>query len=389
MSALYPLLISLATVWTVLGTLAVWLIRRRALRRRVTPPPPLPPVSVLKPLCGVDDALEDNLRTFFRQDHPDHELVFGVQGQDDPALPLIRRLRHEHPAVAARIVVHDGGRGINPKVSNLRAMLDATTHDVVVISDSNVAVEPDYLRHMAEDLARPGVGLVTSMFAGTGERTLGATLENLHLNGAVAAGSALPTELFDHPVVVGKSMMFRRSVLERLGGFASVANVLAEDYVIGRMFHAAGYRIRLCEQPIRNVNRCTTVRSFLRRHQRWGMIRLRMQPVAYLLEPLTQPLLLALAAPLFGVAGAWPLAWAFALVLGRDAAQWIALRGPRGLLRALPLFPLRDALVLAAWGTAFFHRHVVWRGRRVRVSAGTRLYAETEPHAPTTLHVEG
>jgi len=389
MSALYPLLVSLATVWTVLGIVAVWRIRRRAARRRESLPPPLPAVSVLKPLCGVDNALEDNLRTFFEQEHPAFELVFGIQGHDDPALPLVRRLRAEHPEVRARIVVHDGGRGINPKVSNLRAMLTAASHDVVVISDSNVAVEPNYLRLMAEDLERPGVGLVTSMFAGTGERSLGATLENLHLNGAVAAGSALPTELLDHPVVVGKSMMFRRSVLERLGGFESVANVLAEDYVIGRMFHAAGHAIRLCEQPIRNVNRDTSLRAFFKRHQRWSMIRLRMAPVAFVLEPVTQPLLIALAAPLFGVVGAWPLVWAFALLLARDSLQWIALRGRRGLLRALPLFPLRDGLVLAAWASAFFHRHVTWRGTRVRVSQGTRLYAETEPVPSTMLHVEG
>lgn len=386
---LYALLLVVASVWTVAGVLAVCGIRRRGTRNRPGPDRRvLPPVSVLKPLRGVDEHLERNLRAFFEQDHPCFELVFGIEGDEDPALAVVRRLRRAYPNTRVRLVVHDGGRGINPKVSNLRAMLEAVEHDVLVISDSNVRVPRDYLRRMATEMLEPGVGLVTSPFAGTGERTLGATLENLHLNGGVAAGVAVPTELLGHPVVVGKSMMFRRSVLARLGGLESVAHVLAEDYVIGRMFHAAGYRIRLCPQPIQNVNARTTLRQMLDRHVRWGMIRLRMQPVAFVLEPLTVPLVVALLAPAFGVGGPAPLVWAFALTLLRDATQWIALRGPRGLARALPLFPLRDAVVLLAWATAFFRRHVVWRGHRVRVSAGTRLYADRPAQPPTLLCVE-
>lgn len=377
LAPIYALLVALSTVWTVAGIAAVLRICRR---RAVPPQAETPAVSVLKPLRGMDADLEANLRTFFEQDHPDFELVFGVEGGDDPALEVVTRLTREHPAVRARIVVHDGCRGTNPKVRNLRAILAEASHDVVVISDSNVAVDADYLRRASTEVSEPGVGLVTSLFAGTGERSLGATLENLHLNAAVAAGAALPTAVLDHPVAVGKSMAFRRSILERLGGLESVADVLAEDYVLGRMFHAAGYAVRLSSQPIRNVNAHTSVRAFVDRHVRWGMIRIRMQPVPFLLEPLTVPLFVALAAPLFGVVAPAPLLWALGLTLLRDAAQWVALRGPAGLARALPLFAIRDALVLAAWAVTFFRRHVVWRGHRVRVSAGTRLYPITRAY---------
>lgn len=373
MAALFWLLTTLTTLWVLVGIAAVARVRRR----RADPRLSVPPVAVLKPLCGVDSRLQSNLRTFFEQDHPDFELVFGVQGADDPAAAMVRRLREQYPDVVCRLVVHDGGRGINPKVSNLRAMCEFVTRDIVVISDSNVAVEPTYLRELAGHLNDPDVGLVSSLFAGTSEQTLGATLENLHLNGEVAAGIALPTELLGHPVVVGKSMMFRRSVFERLGGFATIADVLAEDYVVGRMFHHAGYRIRLAATPIHNVNSTTNVRAFLRRHLRWGMIRLRLVPLPFLLEPLNRPLLLALLAPAFGVLGPAPLLWAIALTLLRDTIQWLLLRGPHGLLRALPLFPLRDLLVTVAWLATPFLRHITWRGNRVRVSAGTRLYAES------------
>lgn len=381
---LYLAVAAVSTLWALGGLLAVWRVTRRVA------PPALAPtaVSVLKPLCGVDPDLERNLEGFFVQDHPDFELVFGAQGAD-PALDLVRRLRDRHPTVPCRIVVHDGGRGLNPKVGNLRAMLTAARHDVVLISDSNIAAPPDYLRRMADELAEPGVGLVTSLFAGAGERNLGATLESLHLNGAIAGGIALPAESFDLPVAVGKSMMFRASALARLGGLESVAHVLAEDYVIGRMFDAAGYRVRLASQPVRNVVGTTTVGAFVRRHVRWGMIRVRLVPLAFLAEPATIPLAVALAAPLFGVALLPALAWAAAITIVRDAGQWVALRGPAGLGRALPLFPLRDALVLLAWVLAPLRRHVKWRGARVLVSAGTRLFAEREPEGGRHLLVDG
>ncbi len=241
MTVLYLALVFLSTMFVVFGALAAW----RSHTRPRTPVASFPPVSVLKPLCGVDTALRDNLQTFFEQDYPVFELVFGVQGEDDPAAIVVRELRAAYPDVICRLVVHDGGRGVNPKVSNLRSMMGAVMHDVVVVSDSNVAVHPAYLREMATELAQkdaPGdrVGLVTSLFTGVEEETLGATLENLHLNGTVAGGVAISNELLSKAAVVGKSMMFRRTVFERLGGFSSVAHVLAEDYVMGRMFEAAG-----------------------------------------------------------------------------------------------------------------------------------------------------
>lgn len=387
MTTLYVCLILLSTVWALSGVYAVYRVRRRA--RLGSLPMGLPEVSVLKPLCGADDALEANLRTFFEQDFGDFELVFGVEGEHDPALAVVRSLRAEYPAVPTKIVVHAGGRGINPKVSNLRAMLTAVSHDVIVISDSNVRVGPHYLRRMASELAEPNVGLVTSLFCGAGEKTVGALVESLHLAGGVAHGMALANELAGHAAVVGKSMMFRRSTFERLGGFASVANVLAEDYVMGRMFDAAGLEVRVCSESIEQVAIRTKLSSVFRRHVRWGMMRVRLAPFAYLLEPLTIPLALAFAAPAFGVSSRLPLLWAVAVTLLRDGACWRMLRGRRGLLRALPFFPLRDLVVLSAWASAPWRKHVSWRGNRVRVSAGSRLYAETEPVEATPVLVEG
>jgi ceramide glucosyltransferase len=385
-AAVVALLVLITTAWVAMGPVAVWRVRHRPARPSSSVADQ--PISVLKPVAGIDDGLEANLRTFFAQHYPRYEIVFGVQGEEDPALDLVRRLMREHPDVEARVVVHDGGRGINPKVSNLRAMLTAANHDLVVVSDSNIRVHPSYLQEMQAEMSPPAVGLVTSLFAGVGEKTLGALVENAHLNATVVAGVVVPSEVFGHPVAVGKSMMFRRSLIDKIGGLESVAYVLAEDYVIGRMFHEAGFDVRLCPQPVTNVIAKSALSTFCRRQLRWNMIRLRLQPFPFLLEPLTVPLFTAAMAILLGAPPYWMLAWALGITAARDAAQWIMMRGARGLLPALLVIPLREILVVAVWLATFPKRRISWRGNRVRVSAGTRLYMETLPSPARALFVE-
>ncbi len=369
-------------VATSLSIAAILRFRARA-RTSIGAPPRNERVTVLKPLCGRDDALEANLETFFRTTGPPLTLVFGVEGEDDPAADVVRRLRARFPAVDARLVIHDGGRALNPKVSNLDAMLEAAPSDLVVISDSNVAVAHDWLARMVADFhGLPRGGLLTSLFVGVGEETLGATLENLHLVGPVA-GSIAATDAFGtHTAAVGKSMMFRRSVLEGLGGLRTVGPVLAEDWVLGRMFTEAGLDVRLSTAPVANVCVRTTVAAFLRRHARWGLIRSRILPRVHALEPLSNTMLPAvLGVAIGGDAGMGLVGAGLCLTFVRDAVQWWALRGLSGLARALPLGPLKELAMLGVWLVAPFMGRVTWRGRLYRVGVGTHLFA-TGPVTP-------
>jgi ceramide glucosyltransferase len=302
--------------------------------------------------------------------------VFGVQDPHDPAIAVVERLQQRHPHVHARLVVHTGGGGINPKVRNLRGMLPHVGHDLVVISDSNVHAPPHYLAEMVDTLhSRDNIGLVTNLFVGAGENTLGAALENVQLNGFCAAGAALPTALGD-ALVVGKSMLLSQSTFETLGGFERVADVLAEDFVMGKMFQHAGYGVRIAPTVLENVTSSMRVTGFMQRHLRWSMLRWRLRPAAYLLEPLTSPLAtLPLALLWLGPAG---VAATFGLLALRDVGGWVALRGwKRAWLPAL-LSPLREICVLFVWGRALFKRHIEWRGHRVRLGAGTLLFAAAE-----------
>lgn len=394
-------LVSLVTV--LLTTLSILAVHRHTRRARylegrdTRAPRHLAPVTVLKPLCGADDDLERNLETFFLQDHPDFELVFGVEGgvegATDPAIPIVRRLRARYPAVRSRLVIHHGhggGRGLNPKVNNLEQMLSQSSspHDLLVISDSNVAVPPGWLTELSEAYAaRPG--LVMNLFVGRGEETLGATLENLHLAGPVAGSLAFSDRWLGRTDAVGKSMMFSRSTFEALGGFASVSTVLAEDFVMGRMFSSAGYPVTLAKTLVKNVTRTASAGRFLARQLRWNLIRSRMMGWLYPLEPLASPLLPTLLSPLGGELMPFFFGLGLGLTLLRDGLQWAMLRGTAGLGTALPLGPAKELALLVVWAIAPFMRSVAWRGRRYRVGAGTRLYAESPPlPAPPTRQWE-
>ena len=173
---------------------------------------------------------------------------------------------------------------------------------------------------------------------------------------------------------IGKSLAFRRSVFGGLGGFSSVGALLAEDYVMGRMFTEAGYRVELAASSVDNVCQRKTVGNFIARHLRWGLLRSRVMPLIYPVEPLLNPIALALIGWALGL-GAWVFAWALMLTLVRDTAGWWLLRGTDGLVRTVPLGICKDALCFGVWAIAPFMKHISWRGKRFRVSSGSRLYA--------------
>ena len=366
--------LALCSAWTLLGLAAT--VRVRLGR---VPLEGDAPVTILKPLAGADADLAENLASFFEQDRQAIEVVLGVTRADDPAVAIAEGVRARYPHVPSKLVVHDGRQGLNPKVANLLGMLPAATHDLVLVSDSNVRAPRHAVREMVR-VALAGAtttppeapGLVTHLFAGAGEDGVGSALESVQLAGFCAGGMAFPTLLGD-ALVVGKSMMFSRRVLGELGGLERVADVLAEDFILGKMFQHAGRPVRIAPTILANVTRGTRVTGFLDRQLRWAMIRSRLRPAAQTLEVVTSPLaLLPFAVSLFGLGGG--LAWALAALWLRDVGGWLALRGPTRAWIPLALAPLRELMMLGVWVRAPFKRHVVWRGHRVRVGMGTFGY---------------
>lgn len=334
-----------------------------------------PPISVLKPLKGIDDNLFDNLASFCTQDYPEYEVIFSLQDRNDPAAKIASRVLERHPDRNISIVIERCARGLNPKVNNLLPAYRASRYDTVLISDSNVMVGPDYLRAIAGRLQEPGVGLVSNLIQGTGGRTLGAVLENLHLNTFIAGSVSFLDRFLRMPCVIGKSMLMRKRDLEAIGGLEAVKDVLAEDFIIGREMHKAGMRVVLSSYRVQNVNQHWSIRRFLNRHTRWAKLRWKIGGLRYLSELLANPVLIG-SLPLL-VQG--PSRAAAALAAGTALVK-AAVDGIQGRLlgadmpaRVYLIGPFKDLLIGALWLIPLLSSTVLWRGNRYRIIDDSRL----------------
>ena len=373
-------LIQIALVAVALGglLLTTWELEavRRVRRQALPPPPRYPGISLLKPLCGLDEELEINLRSHLAQEYPGPwEIVLGVRSAEDAAYPVARAFADRHPE-RVRLVLQEGEPGHNPKVNQLISLTRAARYEVIALTDSNVRVAPSYLVEVASMLAQPGIGLATQLIAGVGEKKLGAVLDNITLAYFGATNLAASSAIMKWDHVVGKSMALRRQLLDEVGGWHEVKDHLAEDHLLGMIVRHRGLRSGLCPTPVQNVQVTQPLRYFWGRHTRWLMIRFRTIFPGVLVEPLALPVLLTLSAALLSPASG--VGWLiFAAAFAWEAAMvQISGRLVRGYgFKAwhLLLLPLREAIFFGAWVRGATMQHVDWRGNRLLVLRGTRL----------------
>lgn len=348
----------------------------RHLRTSPREPTRTPPISILKPLCGVDDRLEENLETFAALGYPRYEVLLGVEREDDPAYAIARAIAARNPS-CMRVIVQQGAPGLNPKVNQLITLARHARYALIVISDSNVAAPERYLHEIAAHFEDDEVGLVTHPIAGIGERSWGSLLDNVHLSAGIAPGMIAVNGIAGEALVVGKSMALRRTELLAIGGFEAVKDVLAEDFVIGRRIaETCGKRIAVAHRPILNVSCRRTLHGFYDRYTRWAVLqRTSVGHVMYLGLVLLNPLPLALAG--FAIE---PARSTFTALIGLalikallEAQALSAARGPGSASRAFLALPLKDAVLILTWIAGFVRGEVRWRGRRLAVLEGTRL----------------
>jgi ceramide glucosyltransferase len=366
----------------------VWII----VRHRPEGDPRDDEVSILKPLCGIDSSLADNLRAFARQTHRNLNIVFGVADAADDALPIAQRFCREHETLSTRISIGETPCLHNPKVALLSHMSSFTSGDWVVVSDSNVRVSEDYVRD-ALSYAAPDVGLVTHLVAGCGGTSLSAHLENLQLNCFVASGVCGVRYIAGQTCVIGKSMFLRREVLEAIGGFESAGGYLAEDYVIGQAVRKAGHRVVTARLPVPAWNDGWTFARFINRHLRWAVMRRQVSRPAYLVEMLLTlgPLLMLMLAlgwwfPDSGIDLGW-VAACVAIDQGLDYITYSRMTGRLAPIATVLLNPLRQWLTLAIWALGWFVQSVEWRGKTYRVGAKSRLRPLAQIPAASTTSV--
>jgi ceramide glucosyltransferase len=334
-----------------------------------------PPISILKPLKGLDDDLADNLTSFCKQAYPDYEIIFALEEKNDPAIKLAREIKKRYPHKKISIVVKQKDYALNPKVDNLITAYEASQFPYVLISDSDVRVADDYLREIIKPMEDPNVGLVSNLIRGIGSRTFGSLLENLHLNSFVIGHVAVLTTFFKMAVVVGKSMLIKKKAFEEIGGFEAVRNVLAEDTVIGELMHEQGTRIVTSGHVVNAVNHYRTFKQFIKRHVRWGKLRRKLAGIGYVSELISNAVFLScLALVVLGPTTRTISLAAVALVvkIGGDYLLGKRIRSAHRFLHYL-LSPIKDIIIGFLWFVPFFSRTVMWRRHRYKISKGTLL----------------
>ena len=346
-----------------------WLAVRRHCRTVPSSAPASRPITVLKPLHGDEPLLEEALASFCMQDYQMFQIVFGLQDPADPALNVVRRLRARFPQVNIDVVVDTAQHGVNRKVSNLINMLPRAEHDVLVIADSDIHAPRTYLREIAGALSRPGVGLVTTLYAGLGaSKTLAAWLGTAQINHIFLPGALLARTL-GRQDCLGATMALTRQTLEQVGGFGAIVHHLADDAVLGRLVRNRGKRVALATTvPATTVPEMTLTDLFA--HElRWGRTIQSLAPIGFPLSTVQYPLFWGGAAMLLSCGAGWSLELFGAIWLVRIAAT-AGINGALGLAAALPgwLLPLRDLMSVAVIVASYCGNQVAWRGHVLHIS---------------------
>jgi len=358
-------------------------LRERQAGGSASPTPALPPVSILKPLKGTDPDIYESFRSHCVQDYPEYEIIFGVSDPNDPAVASVNRLQQEFPGRAIRLVVCPQTLGANVKVSNLEQMLATARYRHLLVNDSDIHVERDYLRRVMAPLSvepvlgpetDEHVGMVTCLYRGVAAPTVGSRLEALGISSDFCAGVLVARQLEGGlRFALGSTLAFRGADLERIGGFRAVVDFLADDYELGRRIAALGLQVRLSDVVVETHLPAYDAPGFLAHQLRWARGVRDARAGGYLGLGSTFGLMWALLnlAAAHGALWAWAvlgavamLRVAVALVVGRSVLQ------DGNLLKHLWLLPLRDLIAVAVWAASWAGHTVTWRGDRFELKDG-------------------
>jgi ceramide glucosyltransferase len=381
---LFGLLTSTVFAGLVLASVPGYLQQRsRARTLEAVRPGFTPPLSLLKPLHGADPGLESYLETFFVQDYPEYEILFCARSAQDKGLKLAREVAARHPRIPVKFLATGGEPDyINAKVASLERMEAAAAHGILVISDSDVRVEPDYLRAVAMPFRDAKVGGMCCPYRGVAaEGGLWARLEAVGMTVEMTAGVLVARSMEGMQFTLGPTMAFRRETIRRMGGFKVTADYCADDFVLGNETHRLGERVELSHHAIDHMVINSSFAASMQHQVRWMKSTRFSRPKGHFGTSLTFSMpfgLVALVAAAalghwgWGLAAlGWAVAtrWAIAVAVGRLAVD------DRSWFELLALYPVRDLMGFFFWAASYCGRKILWRGRIFELLAGGRMRA--------------
>jgi ceramide glucosyltransferase len=373
---------------------ARFLRRARKIQAHVDqiPSSALPPVTILKPIHGAEEQLAANIESFFQQDYPNYEVIFGVRGPENPAARVAEEVRRKYPHVPSRIIFSGPPAWPNAKVFSLDKMIEASTRDYFIISDSDVRVMPGFLRNTIAPLLNPKVGLITCMYRGIPASDFWSSLEALGLSVEMSSGVLVADLLEGMRFALGPAMAVRRDALESIGGIASTADYYSDDFELGHRIWQKGYQVALSHHVVKNV---LTPRPLLRTlgdQLRWMKSTRYSRPLGHVGSGLTYAIPYGILG-FIGCAGLGRWNWGFLFLaaawlnrmIQSVAVGWGVARDPRAVSRSW-LYPLRDLLGFFTWAASFTSRKFFWRGEMYRFENGGEIVAlERSAHSNPTV----
>jgi ceramide glucosyltransferase len=342
-----------------------------------------PPISILKPIYGLDRETYENYASFCTQDYPDYEILFCVSEDQDPAIPVIAKLARDFPQRRIHLLIGSDSLGVSDKVNKLCRMAREARHEILAVSDSDVRVAPEYLRAIAAPFRDPAVGAVTCLYRGLTDGSLAANLEAIGNSTDFTAGVLVAWLSAPVNFTLGASMATTKERLAEIGGFESLVDHFSDDYELGNRIAARGHRVELSTFPVSIVYPHQTLADAFRHQLRWNVSIRFSRPAGHLGLIFTQALPLALLAAIFAPSAAWAVSLLVGYLLLRGISAWVVgVYGMHdaGVRKHLELLPLRDAFAFIVWVASFFPQRIHWRGREFYVR--DKRLVPTAPREP-------
>jgi ceramide glucosyltransferase len=332
-----------------------------------------PPLSILKPVRGLDPEAYENFASFCRQDYPEYEILFNVGDEDDPVVPVIHKLIEDFPQRRIRLLVGCDPLGHNDKVCKLARMAREARYDLLVESDSDIRVPPDYLREVAAPFQDLKVGAVTTLFRGIAGKSLGARLECITAFSEFCAGALAARTLEGVKFAHGATMATSKARLAEIGGFKDLADLHSDDFAFGNRIAANGFRVEILPRPVWMLFPSQRVRDYFLHERRWTIGLRNIRPWAHAGLLFSQGALWAVLVALVAPSPAITLGYIGAYLVARIGMVWYV--GVRGLedpvVRAnLWMVPIRDVIGVAIWFASFLSNRISWRGRDFVIQQG-------------------
>jgi ceramide glucosyltransferase len=352
--------------------------------RRMPPASPnfAPGVSILKPVYGLDRETYQNYASLCTQTYPQYEILFCAGDEHDPAVGVIRQIIQDFPDRAIRLLVGSEPLGVSDKVNKLCRLAREAKFDIVIVSDSDVRVDPDYLRAVVAPFADSKVGGVTTLYRGLTDGSFAANLEALGNSTDFAAGVLVSWLFADVNFMLGATMAVRKTVLDEIGGFESMVDYFSDDYELGNRIAAKGHRVELIPHNVAIVYPHQTLRDAFLHQLRWNLSIRFSRPDGHLGLIFTQALPLVILGSICAPSAAWAVALLGGYLALRVALAWkIGVSGMEDLnLRGrMELLPLRDIFAFAVWVVSFFPRNILWRGKRFQIRDKRLVASENRP----------